>query len=98
MIGADEDIDVPDRLLPAAQAATHFYSDDAGTSLQALHQLRGQIFRQVEPDAVHALVEERDPFKEFLLRLLAETAQGRDAPVLAGGLELLKCVEAELLV
>ena len=69
-----------------------------GTSCRPSSMRLGHRQRLVEADALAHLVEEREPFEDLLLRLGAEALELGDLARLAGGLELVEVVDAELVV
>lgn len=69
ILGADEKVDVLDRLTPPSQLAAQFQANDAGTFSQGIEQVLGEGQGLIEPDPFARLADESDAFKNLLLRL-----------------------------
>src|SRR5262249_5947986 len=96
--GADEDVDVLDRLLPPAEAAANGHALDARHVLQPLEEHGCQGQRLIDAHALAHLGEGGKAVEDVLLSLGAETLELGDLARLTGHPELVETVDAELLV
>ena len=75
------DVDVLDRLAPAAQAAAQLGADDAGHACDLFEQRQRRAAGLVDADAVADLAEERDPFENLRLRLSPKPFNAGNPPL-----------------
>src|SRR5262249_11702567 len=97
IVGADEDVDVADRLFASPHAAAQLHALDAGDLLQFGDDGLGDHHCLIETDTVAHFIEKRQALEDVLLCFFAETLEFGDRALITGFLEFDKIVDAELI-
>src|SRR5258708_587870 len=97
MGGADQDVHVLDRLAPPAETAAQFDSLNPRQLAHHTDHVESEGQSLIDANAVAGELDELDALEDLLLRLGAEAFQLGDLAALAGRLELVETVDAEVL-